>query len=138
MIRTKSSDEQVQPTVVVDVPEPRYKGPKIEWVSQRYPQVSGHVRERPVTVVSIESIRLPEIRNVKVSVTVTVIVSPIDSLRVPHVPDPGRARDVGKRPVAVVSEELTREELVADVKIQIAIVVEVSPGGCLRRVRVCS
>ena len=103
---------------------------------------------RAVAVVAEQLVLPAEVRGVEVRIAVVVVVAEDDALDVLADLDPGGRGDVGEPAVAVVAVELAgRVELlprirrvvgigtvlVADVEVEVAVVVGVAPGGGLRR-----
>ena len=100
---------QVQPTVIVEVPEPHGKA----HLRLEYTRLGGNVSKRPRagsghTVVCEQDVRLPHARDVQIRVPVIVIVSPNNPFRAPYHVRTHRRRDIGEGAVPVVVKQLVR------------------------------
>ena len=135
------SDKQVQIAVVVIVEEPRGETGAGRF---RYAELVGYVGKGTIRIVAVESI-FSRVRNVEVQIAIVVVVAGGDAFGVAIVGDPGTEGDIGKRAIAIVLKQLRRiatnagvlpqSRLVADVKIEIAVVVKIAPDGGLRGTR---
>ena len=90
--------------------------------------VPAHIRERPVTVVRIQPVRLAGVGHEQVQIPIPIVIGPGHPAPGAGVPDSGSSGHIGKRPAPVVPEQLVRPG-VGQVQIQIAVAVVVTPGG---------
>src|SRR5271169_1285487 len=122
-----AGDEKIGKPVVVVVEKPgRETLPGFLHAS-----FGGDVGESAVVIVVIEKIVAVEIRDVEIHVTVVVEISRDDAFGERDLIDAGGMRDVFERAVALVAKELAGAVLVADKKIEEAVVVDVGPDSRL-------
>ena len=126
----------VEPAVVVVVEEP---GREAAALGLRETQRGSDVREAQAAVVAVEPV-FSDVGNVDVQIPVVVVVAEGHTLGEAVVRDPRLCGDLRESSVSVVPEELGRivdglvhGGLVAAVEVQVAVVVEVSPGARLTR-----
>ena len=128
-------DEQVQRTIVVEVPEPRRETRDRLGETQMW----RDVRESAVAIVHVEAIRPHVVGHVELGETITVDVTPGHAFCIAEILHAGFGSDIGECRVAVISEQLAGRlhvvrVLVSDENIEVAIIVVVEPGGGLRRI----
>jgi hypothetical protein len=133
--RSPTPDEEIERAVVVVVPEPR-----AEALDRRQDtELARHVLELAVAEIVVEVVLGVQVADVEIGPAVLVVVAKTQALRVAEALHAGALRDVVERAVAVVAEELVgrldrRRGLVADVEVEIPVVVDVGPGRGRRRV----
>ena len=140
---TKSGDEQVQPPVVVVVKEPRRKTHGWSFntrLCRHIPEHPGAICGRPLVVKETIWLLRQQVGHIQVEPAVVVVVAPDDTLDKAHHGDPRVCRDIRKRSVAVVVEQLTwvgrtLDGLGSDEQINPAVVVVITPRRRLSRGR---
>jgi hypothetical protein len=134
-IRTaESSHPDVERAVVVEVEEPAGE------TADRQAHFGLHrdIREGAIALVVVETVGRRHVRDVEIREAIAIEVTPVHGLRVAIVRDAGCGRDVHELAGALVAVQLARRRvarvrLVADVEIEIAVVVVVPESGSLRR-----
>ncbi len=104
-----------------------------------HPGRRGDVDESPVAAIAVEAVGGVVVRHVEVGEAVAVEVGPGDALGHAAVGDAGRRGDVDEGPVALVAKQLAGEGIVvvgfvADVEVEVAVVVVVCPRRGLGRI----
>ena len=107
-----SGDEDVEPAVVVVVPEPA--GVALNRLADA--GLLGHVRKLPLAggifpVITHEQVRLTQTRYVEVRQAIIIVVPPGGPLHPAEYAETHFVRHVGERPVAVVMKKLARAEV---------------------------
>ena len=129
-------DPEVEPAVVVVVPEPAGEAVDRPGHAQR----GGDVEERAVALIVIQARRLAQVGDEEVGPAVVVVVAPGDPLAEPIVGHAGGGGDIDERAVApivvepapVATVRALGIELARDVEVDVAVVVVVGPAGRLR------
>ena len=96
-------DEEVEPAVVVEVPEPAGERPVVARPGDAH--LAGDVAERAVPLVVVQPAGRVEVRDEEVEPAVAVVVAPGRPLGHALVDDAGRGGDVLERAVALVVVE---------------------------------
>ena len=129
-------DPEVEPAVVVVVPEPAGEAVGRPGDAEH----GGDIDERAVASIVIEPIAVGQVGDVEVGQAVVVVVAPGHSLAEPIVGHAGRDGDVLEGAVAAIVVEPAQVakvgaagvELAGDIEVDVAVVVVVGPAGRLR------
>ena len=121
--RHEAGHEEVEPAVVVVVPEPGREAHD----RPLHAELARALAEGAVALVVIEEVLAPEVRHVQVRPAVAVVIAPGRALGEGLGVDAGRVGDVLEGAVPTVAEERGRALFVADEEVEPAVVVVIGP-----------
>src|SRR5262249_10539188 len=118
---------KVEPAIVVIIPKPYRKAPD----GSLNQHLAGDLAESPVPVVVVEEVFLPFIGDVQFQIPVIIVIAPDRALGKRGSVDSCVMRDVGKCAVAIVVKQVADPVFSSYKKIDVAVVVVVTPSGGL-------